>query len=537
MAKLVNIKEIVKHIVNGTLNESLCRICLLPLNALNEDMFTKICKNDKEYCIADVLEKICDIKIFPEDKYKICLDCFKAASSAYKFYLLNKRSEEILDFYINLLEQQINLIEISENVESDSLCIKIPLLNPETDIFDYNLNGVLNDNTIDYNEGKHTIEESNNNSLEHSQNISENEDDTDIVIIADENGDRTFFKEQNGSLVPINDIGKKQLNDALKIVFPEVDKVRRKRRRNPMSYMNCSQCPVRYKFVSKLKEHMKSEHDIDLFVCSICKQVIEDEDEFKKHLESHTDVHKCTECNMVFKTKERIIAHQKWHDKIEDMKGTEEAHVCEVCGLVLLDEDQLIEHNEKKHMKKYTCYYCGRMYKGENSFEFHIKKHEMHMMGDAKKRTNSTNIKEDKNVSKKKFSCATCQRDFVDDRSLMWHQRLHTNERPYVCDVCGRGFVSLNRRNQHAVCAHTAPARRCPLCPALFHLRSMVNTHVKKVHLKEHKRRNRSSKHQNVFWRTQPVPIQELSVSIQNEILELQAQQAKVKSENNIRNI
>ncbi|CAG5059885.1 unnamed protein product [Parnassius apollo] len=98
----------------------------------------------------------------------------------------------------------------------------------------------------------------------------------------------------------------------------------------------------------------------------------------------------------------------------------------------------------------------------------------------------------------------------------------------YVCrfvQVCGRAFVSLNRRNQHAVCAHTAPARRCPLCPALFHLRSMVNTHLKKVHLKAHKRRNRTSKHQNVFWRTETVPIQELSVSIQNEILELQAAQ------------
>lgn len=87
---------------------------------------------------------------------------------------------------------------------------------------------------------------------------------------------------------------------------------------------------------------------------------------------------------MAFKTKDGIIAHQKWHDTIEDMKGTEETHVCEVCGLVLMDEEQLIEHNEKKHMKKFTCYYCGRMYKGENSFEFHIKKHEMHMKGDAK---------------------------------------------------------------------------------------------------------------------------------------------------------
>lgn len=94
-------------------------------------------------------------------------------------------------------------------------------------------------------------------------------DDSDIVIVADENGGQSFFKEQNGTLVPVNDIGKKQLNDVLKIVFPESDKVRRKRHRNPMSYINCSQCPVRYKFVSKLKEHMKLEHDIDLFVCSV----------------------------------------------------------------------------------------------------------------------------------------------------------------------------------------------------------------------------------------------------------------------------
>lgn len=50
------------------------------------------------------------------------------------------------------------------------------------------------------------------------------------------------------------------------------------------------------------------------------------------------------------------------------------------------------------------------------------------------------------------------------------------------------------------------------------------------VHLKAHKRRNRTSKHQNVFWKTETVPIQELSVSIQNEILELQAAQKEAQT-------
>lgn len=63
MAKDADIKEIVKHLVNGTLNQSLCRICLLPLDTVSEDIFTKICKNNKEYCIADVINKICGIKV------------------------------------------------------------------------------------------------------------------------------------------------------------------------------------------------------------------------------------------------------------------------------------------------------------------------------------------------------------------------------------------------------------------------------------------------------------------------------------------
>lgn len=62
---------------------------------------------------------------------------------------------------------------------------------------------------------------------------------------------------------------------------------------------------------------------------------------------------------------------------MKNMSKLEGAHVCEICGLILKSAEHLNEHNEQKHVKKYTCYYCGRMYKGEISFELHIKKHEM----------------------------------------------------------------------------------------------------------------------------------------------------------------
>lgn len=54
------------------------------------------------------------------------------------------------------------------------------------------------------------------------------------------------------------------------------------------------------------------------------------------------------------------------------------SHICEICGSVLTDEKSLKEHYDKKHKKKYVCFYCGRSYKAEISLELHIKKHEMY---------------------------------------------------------------------------------------------------------------------------------------------------------------
>ncbi|GBP47630.1 Zinc finger protein [Eumeta japonica] len=223
------------------------------------------------------------------------------------------------------------------------------------------------------------------------------------------------------------------------------------------------------------------------------------------------------------------------------------AHICEICGHVLPNKESLEEHYDKKHDKKYMCYYCGKSYKGEISFEAHIKKHEKYNSNNKDSNESEVNISWLDNGSNENSSasfdtkqqqqqqivsvddakkgkesyCEQCNRGFVDARALMWHKRLHNNEKPYICDVCGKSFVTLNRRNQHALCAHSAPTRRCPICPALFHLRSMVNSHIRKVHLNFHKRRNRVSKHHQVHWRTEPVPIQELSISVQNELLEM----------------
>ncbi|CAK1549383.1 unnamed protein product [Leptosia nina] len=464
-----NSKDFIKSLLYNKPKELFCRVCLQPVQEIHaEDIFTRICNADMEFSVTEVIENIFGMQLPLVACDKVCHTCLKLASSTYTFFKVAQESCRVLNTYVTELLSQSFTINISDK---QAVLLVPDLLQSKEDL--NNLLKPISENTL--NKELHT---------------------NNVILKLENNLNKGGEKLDKG-----------------------VTKKRRRWKRKPMTSIVCMQCPVKYRFLGKLKEHMRMEHGVDIHICKVCKACIVDEQEFQNHLRTHTNKHICEICTMVFKSRDGIINHLKWHDDIKNLINSGQGNICETCGLVFEDEISLAEHNDSSHVKKYTCFYCGKMYKGELGFESHIKKHELHMAKNgAPDKLKEIKPKESK---RRKFTCCQCGKSFKHERTLMFHERLHTNDRPYTCEVCGRSFVTVNRRNQHSLCAHTAPTRRCPLCPALFHLRSMVNTHIKKVHLKAHKRRQRSPKIQNVYWRTKTVPIQELSVAIQDDVFNL----------------
>lgn len=143
--------------------------------------------------------------------------------------------------------------------------------------------------------------------------------------------------------------------------------------------------------------------------CKFCELDFQFYDEFKIHIESHTDIFICITCGEYFKDQESLFTHSERHKKIEIQLRK---YTCDICDHRLFNKIQLIVHM-RKHMQEknfYVCEFCGQSYKFIAPFLYHKKLHE----------------------GTKEFVCSFCSKEFVRKQDLVAHYKQHTKKN--VCD-------------------------------------------------------------------------------------------------------
>ena len=65
---------------------------------------------------------------------------------------------------------------------------------------------------------------------------------------------------------------------------------------------------------------------------------------------------------------------------------------------------------------------------------------------------------------------------FKTPHELTYHSRVHTDERPFVCDECDKKFKSSQDLKQHLRCHTGERPFKCDKCKMSFTVREFVET-------------------------------------------------------------
>ncbi|XP_063930898.1 zinc finger protein 354A-like isoform X2 [Zophobas morio] len=241
--------------------------------------------------------------------------------------------------------------------------------------------------------------------------------------------------------------------------------------------------------VRAITAHMKSCHDIRLYICDVCGQDFRKRNELSAHLDEHVAAEEgdfqCEVCNRIFSNLRLFRIHRRMH------YPQNKAWPCETCGKKYSSRNLLEEHiNTHTGVRPYVCQQCGKDFASKYTFRAHEKTHEVRPRPFACQQCPKTFLSQQNLVQHerthsgiKEYSCHLCGKRFGSAHNLEVHSIVHTGYRPFVCEICHKAFARKAEIRDHERTHTGERPYQCEMCGATFSQRSNLQSHKRATHL------------------------------------------------------
>lgn len=276
----------------------------------------------------------------------------------------------------------------------------------------------------------------------------------------------------------------------------------------------CEFCSRQFIRSDKCLQHIRRTHDDQIkFHCSSCSLGFMSKRSMIRHenlhlTKPHEDVtierkreYPCDVCDIIYKCRKALRVHKQKHLAnvcMDRTKDVDAVFQCGGCDLRFKYQTSMARHQKKKHPElcnastasKVTCEYCGKeLY--ERFMEQHIRIHtgnkdyvcDVCGKGFGRRRLVIQHLKTHNKPTEPplKAPCDYCGKE-VYAKNMTQHVKIHTAKKDFVCTICNKGFIRNTLLTQHLITHEQSFKYQCDFCSDKYLRYGQFLAHLRKEH-------------------------------------------------------